>query len=404
MTDAAQPRPGPAARFAAAVDGVLWRPEADAAGRSGLFRVFFALFYLWHAATYPAAMLAGVPEGVRRQMLLLGVPRRLGVPYVDPTLIEAVLVGGLIALLLGWRTRLATAVVLAAGLLVEAQFSALDDQRGRVILVFYVPLFMLLAGDWGATHSLDALRRRRQGRPTVSPHDSSPRFAVPARALLFALSFLFCFAAVGKIAFGGTWLSEDRLMAAVALQKNVRAGLFDLPMTQAVPWFAGQPWLYGPSRFVVLALELLFPLALLGGASRRLFVFSALAFHAANAIFLLVTFTPVLAIYPAFLNLQRGLDAVTRFVPGRLRSLRPPARPAWHVGLFAAAAIVGFTLLWRFTGVPQSILTLGGRLDWRTIWFPVLPLAAIGAAVAAVQLASSLFRRPSSSTPAHQSA
>ena len=397
MTDAAQPRPGSAARLAAAADGVLWRPEADAAGRSGLFRVFFALFYLWHAATHSADMLAGVPEDLRRPMALLGVLRRLGVPYVDPNLVEAVLVGGLVALLLGWRTRISTAVVLAAGLLIEAQFSALDDQRGRVILVFYVPLFMLLAGDWGATHSLDALRCRRQDRPTVSPRDSSPRFALPARALLFALAFLFCHAAIGKMAFGGTWLTEDRLMAAVALKKNVRAGLFDLPMTPMVPWFAQQPWLYGPSRFVVLALELLFPLALLGGATRRLFVFSALTFHAANAIFLLVTFTPVLAIYPAFLNLQRGLDAVTRFVPSRLRRLRPPAGPAWHVGLLAAAAVVGFVLLWRVTGVPQAVLTLGGRLDWRTIWFPVLPLATVGAVVAAVQLASSL-PRPRTST------
>lgn len=42
-------------------------------------------------------------------------------------------------------------------------------------------------------------------------------------------------------------------------------------------------------------------------------------------------------------------------------------------GTLALAA--GCALLWNSTPSPRAALSAGGLVDWRTIWYPVLPLA-----------------------------
>ena len=43
-------------------DRALTRPEANAAGRMGLFRIGYSLFYLWHLSSQFAERQGGLPE------------------------------------------------------------------------------------------------------------------------------------------------------------------------------------------------------------------------------------------------------------------------------------------------------------------------------------------------------
>ena len=44
-------------------------------------------------------------------------------------------------------------------------------------------------------------------------------------------------------------------------------------------------------------------------------------------------------------------------------------------GVLALAALAGWS--WNLTPTLRTTLQLGGWLDWRTIWLPVLPLAVV---------------------------
>ena len=407
------PRRGASAWPNHAADYLLYRPEPDAAGRVSIYRIVYGLFYLWHVALYPAANLSDAPEFIRHGSIFLDALRRLHVPYVEPQVLEFGLVASLVALILGWRTRVATLLVLVFGGVIEAQFAALDIQRARMFLAFYLPLMLLVAGDWGACYSLDAVRRRRRatGRSAVDPHSPHARYFLPARATLLILGLLFLHAALAKTVLpGGTWLHEPSLMADVAMTKNIKAALYDLPMTPVIPAFAARPWLYGPSLYGVLVFEATFVLAVLGRPLRRFYVWTALSFHTANAVLLLVTFTPVLVIYPLFLNLQCGADWVGRHLPAgvrdapRLLGESLARRPTWLVSTAALLLSIGFAAAWQSGPWLGRVLTLGGLLDWQTINLPLLPFAVVGTAWATLGLfvaaRNRLRRRPAAATTA----
>jgi len=59
---------------------------------------------------------------------------------------------------------------------------------------------------------------------------------------------------------------------------------------------------------------------------------------------------------------------------------RDGRRPPPTTGLTAVALVsaVGVALLWTFTPVMHAAVTLGGLIDWHTIWYPVLALAPLG--------------------------
>ena len=100
---------------------------------------------------------------------------------------------------------------------------------------------------------------------------------------------------------------------------------------------------------------------------------AALVFHALNALLLVVTFTPILIVYAMFVDWQAGIErfgASTRWIAPLVRRV-----PSW---LLAGGVLVVATLAawsWDLTPTLRGAIQLGGRLDWRTIWYPVLPLA-----------------------------
>ena len=83
-----------------------------------------------------------------------------------------------------------------------------------------------------------------------------------------------------------------------------------------------------------------------------------------------MTFTPVLVVYLLFVDSQSILDRV------RPRSWKPLVRlpSALLVGTVLAMAI-GFGISWNIATMSRDIFNLGGTVNWRSIWYPVLPLA-----------------------------
>jgi hypothetical protein len=351
----------------------LASPEPRAAGRLGLFRILYALFYLWHLSWIYAVDLGRLPAASWHRV---GVLRLLGVeaPSMVPAVLEPLLVGLLVLLMIGLWVRGVTAAVLVIGVLLETFHQSYGKvEHATVFPVFYIPLFMT-ASTWGETWSLDALLRRRANRAVARTDDGGWRSAWPIRATLFMLVALFASATVAKCVLGD-WVTGANTVPNLLLDKNVEAVLEGVPINPLAPFVATTPLMSGACRWGLLLFEALFFVVLLGGHVRDAYLALALMFHALNGLLLVVTFAPILITYALFVDLQ-----------GMAQRLEP--LPAWATrtlervpsGLLVGSALAVALLVaasWNATSVPRTLLQLDGHLDWRTIWYPVLPGAVL---------------------------
>lgn len=362
----------------ARVDNWFTAPEANAAGRLGLFRILFSLFYLWNLSSNFAARLGDLPPAFYYQRILLieWLPKRL--PPTVFELLESLLVAALIVLMVGFRVRLATAVVLMIGCVLEAFYMGIDAEHSTVFLVFYIPFFMLLNGRWGNTYSLDALLRYRRGKPRVDPANSSWHYFLPARCSLAVLSMLFLGSAVFKVV--GTWLWYSQWMANHVLQMNIRAAIHRLPINPLAPFIAQTPLVHNALRYFTVLFEGLFFLGLFNRKLCYVFVALGLIFHSVSALYLVVTFTPILIVYALFVDWQALCE---RWLPKQTLLDTVPSR--WLVGATLSLA-VATGILWNSGEGLRTAINLGGLLNWRTIWYPVLPLSLAWCLVALVNL------------------
>lgn len=361
-----------AGRLNAVIDGWLTAPEPNAAGRLGLFRILYSAFYLWLLSFNFVANLSGLPAARRRRILLIEwLPTELPPAFFE--LLEAALVAALVLLMVGLRVRLATLVVLVIGCILEAFLTSADPEYSSVLLVFYIPAFVLLTNArWGHTYSLDALLRRRAGKPPVDPSIPSGPYFLPARAVLVVLSMLFLSAAVLKVAAGGTWLVYPSYMANLLLKKNVDAAIYGLPLNPLAPVIASSPLAHTAIRYQVLLFEALFVLGLFNRKLRSFFLALALVFHAIGGLWLVVTFTPVLIVYALFVDWQ---ELRHRLWPTRLTLMDAVPSRVLVWSALSVAVVAG--ALWNVGGGLRAAVNLGGLLNWRTIWYPLLPVALI---------------------------
>lgn len=351
-----------------AVDRWLTAPESHAAGRLGLFRIGYAVFYLWTLTGYLPGYLANLPGYLLDEVLILQViPDHLPVAFFEGLL--AVLVAALVFLLFGYKTRWATAVVLVSGGLLESFLVSSGFEHGTIFLMAYIPFFMLIGGDWGATWSVDALRRQRDGQPRVSPSDTSPRFVLPIHATLVVLAALFCSAGLWKLV---PWTVGDNVFGYHFLDTNIKLAKLGLPMNPFARWFLDYPILDVSMRAFVVLFEGTFVLALINRKLRAAYLFAGLTFNAINGAFLGVTFTPMLIAYGLYVDWHA---LAVRVLPRAVRRvhLSASALAAGTVLLAAATAV-----LWTETRFVHQLLTAGGQIDHRTIWFPIVPVAVVG--------------------------
>jgi hypothetical protein len=353
--------------------GWLTAPEPRIAGRMGLFRVIYAVFYLWHLSWVDGATLGLLPDAVWQPVYLLRVVP-LRPPSALPGMLESCLVAALLLLLAGLWVRPVTLAVLVLGTLLEAFHNSFGKvEHASVFLVFYLPLFMLGSG-WGDTWSLDALLARRAGLAPTSPSDDSWRLALPMRGVLLILVLLFFSAALAKNV-RGDWLTAPDLVTNLLSDKNIEAVLAGLRPCALWPFVVASPLMSASFRVGLLLFEGLFVLVLLGGQVRAAYLAAALIFHALCALLLVVTFTPILIVYALFVDWQKVVARVAPHMRWLVDFLEAVPSRVLTTGVFALAALAGW--FWNLTPTLRTTLQLGGWLDWRTIWLPVLPLAVV---------------------------
>jgi len=379
--------PQPLMKINKKFDDWLSAPTANAAGRSGLFRIIFALFYLWHLSPNYAAILSDFPGKTLPLKMIMHIPRPLP-PYFFETL-ESVLVAALIVLLIGYRVQCVTVFVIVVGCLLDAFSNSFDMEAGTVFMVFYIPLFMLIIGGWGETYSLDAYLRKRKHIACIEPSNSSGYYYVPARCVLIVLSILFLGAAISKTTGAGTWMDQPRFMADLMLEDNIISTFMGLPLNYLAPMISESPILYHSARYAALLFEGTFFLALFSRKLRNIYIPLALIFHAVNALWLIVTFTPILIVYLMFVDWQALLN--------HTKLKRITIFDSTH-SKYLITATLGLALmagaLWNQNDTLRSALNLGGLLDWRTIWYPVLPIAVFFFFKALYELFGSILRKP----------
>ena len=352
--------------------------EPRAAGRLGLFRIIFVLFYLWHLVDYFPPNLSGIPA-VDGSWMLLSVFLPQDLPPAFFQGLYTIIIAALVLLLIGYQTRSATLVVGLLGALFESFYVELDFEHSTPFLTAYIPAVMFLCGDWGATYSIDAALRRRRGGESISVEDDSLRFVLPIKVILVLLAALFCSAGLSKAAPVSNWFSQDSVFGNLMLSRYVKAALYDRPLNPMPMLFVDVPALDTFMRWFVMLFELTFPMALIHRKIRACYLNTALTFHSVNAIWLGVTFTPVLIVYLLFVDWQA---LWSRLAPAPRRGSMASATLA----AIAGALTVIFTALWTQTDVLQSVITLGGTLDTYTIWYPIFPIATVGFGLSVIRL------------------
>jgi hypothetical protein len=192
--------------------------------------------------------------------------------------------------------------------------------------------------------------------------------------VLIVLVLLFFSAVVAKYLLGDWFKAPDRI-ANLLLSKNMEAIVAGLRPCPLLPLVAETPLMWAAFRVATLLFEGLFVLVLLGGQVRAVYLATTLIFHALCALLLVVTFTPILIVYALFVDWQTAVASITprmRWLGDFLEDV-----PPWVLtsGVLVIAALAGWS--WNLTPILRRTLQLGGWLDWRTIWLPVLPLAIV---------------------------
>jgi hypothetical protein len=347
----------------ALVDRRLTRDADNAAGRMGLFRIVYSVYFLLYLSVQWSLESAAWP-GLRETVLLVHwIPTPSLI--LQAATVECLLVGSLVLLAVGYRTTATTAVVLVLGLLFEGWRYEADAHKSAVFLVFYIPFFMLLCGGWGDTYSLDSQIRQRTNLPRTDPACSDGLYMTPAHVSLVILSVMFFLSAAAKMIGAGTWWSYPEFMADAVLYLNVLAATWREPCNVLAPFISQTPWASQSMKIGALLFEGFFWLSLL---HKRLFgvVMSvALMFHAVNSTWLTVTFSGIMIAYLIHVDWHRLWITV-----------RPDGLP--RVPASVAGRCVGAT--WNTSFGLRPIFNLGGFLDQRTIWslaWPVVPVLLV---------------------------
>lgn len=346
----------------------LTRPERNAAGRMGLYRIIYSFFYLWFLSPLRFDELKLVPSSQWKPTILL---RGLSpLPEMGYTAMEMLLVTALVLLLLGYKTRIATLIVLIAGFgLAGFRTGFLVQERTIVLTVFYVPLFMVVS-KWGATYSVDALLQQKQRKDIVDPKDASWRYIWPARGLMVVLSILFLSAAVVKL-MELSWLVEPRFVGNFVLSKGLKSYLANgFPIHPLGPYIGQTNALAVPAQYTVLLFEAAFVLVLFNRIAQAIIFRLAPIFHSFNTLLLGIPFISILSMYAAFPDWQNLYE---RFYPNRLRlnGLTKWPAPMLRIGSIGLALLVG--MLWNTTPIPRQIFGLFYVLSYQTLWFALSP-------------------------------
>jgi hypothetical protein len=297
-----------------AIDG-WWRAEAPATRLAGLRLLVggFATIYLAARVVHLISFVDFPASGFAP----VGVVSLLSAPLPAALVIAPVLLALPLAALftLGWRFA-ATGPAFAAVLLWVLSY------RNSWGMVFHTEnLLVLHVMVLGLARSADAwsLDVRR-----AAPSPSGPAHGWPVRLLAVVTLATYVLAGVAKLRLSGlAWVDSDLLRNYIAYDnlRKLELGDWHSPLGGAL---VGQAWLFPPLAGLSLALELLAPLALLGGRVAVVWALAAWAFHV-GVLAVMAIFFP----YPLFGLAFAPLFPVERLPLWRWLGLAAPElRPA----------------------------------------------------------------------------
>lgn len=284
----------------------VWSRLVDAtapAERLAAFRIcvgVFVVVYLtvrfpvfWALADKPASSFAGVgPLG--------WLDRPVPGPVVRSTLLAALASG--IALLLGYRYRVAAPAFAAAVLLLTAYRSSWG-QLLHFENLFVLHVLLLAVSPAADTWSLDARRAGPRRRDPVT-------YGFILQLACVAVVATYVIAGIAKIRLGGfEWATGDTLRNHIAYSA-VRLDLLGGDGSPLAGVVVRNSWMLPPMAAVSVVIELAAPVALLGGLFRNIWVASAWAMHVGILALMLVGFP-----YPLFLVAFAPFFALERLFP-----------------------------------------------------------------------------------------
>jgi len=363
------------------------RPLPNAAGRYGLYRMVFALSYLWHVSEFDLRALFGAPSGPEPFLPFLQLlPASPSMGFLQG--VDVLLVLSLFLLAAGIRVPLSTALVLVVGLIREALLSEYGVENGNLMPIVFIPLLALVAPGWGHTYSLDAWSAQRRGEAPVSPANDSWRYALTVRSVLILLAVLFPMAGWFKVTGDGTWLRYDDLLPMLLLRRSVDSVVMGWWANPLGPWLSAHASIGYWLQIGVVAFELSFVLLLAGTTARRMLFAALLVFHAVSALWVMVSFGGMLAAYALFVDWESLWQRVRGLAVADI--LRRPFVALGPHRCLAVVCIVAAVVTGTWHAGTRHAFTLGGLINWRTIWFVVTP---VGLGAILVSLWRDLERR-----------
>lgn len=306
----------------------------------GLYRIFFAAFALLfltpgHSPLVDFAAAAALPEAF---FLPPPGPMMLFSDFPPASVmhgVELLLTASLVALLLGYRTRLAS-VLAGALLLIGYGFAFSVGKINHVILFALLPLVMV-ASNWGAGYSMDALRTARPARRV---------HAWPLTMMALLVGFAMFTAGFSKLL--GGWLDPTTQ----ATQGHFVKHFFVRERQDLLaPIFASveHPFFWEALDVATVAFEVGFLVAAFFPAATRLFAACAVLFHFSTMVMLNISFIFHLPVYAVFVDGAR----IDRALPVDLGAVF--AHLDLHRGLTLMGAGAAAGLLYAF-GSPLMTL------------------------------------------------
>lgn len=279
----------------------------------GLGLFFFNLSQLWALFTLD-------PTGERFYYVrpvwyfeLLGFTHNL--PTLDFVILAACQ-AAILAMALGYRTRIATVVSIVLILYLRGvRDSFLGEGHHRWHVPFEILLFLALS-NCGAAHSIDARRAEREGRRRVLAEWEASWPIVAMQ--VYTASFYF-WSVIAKVKLTGwNWFFDPRRIQDLLLERSMTWGTTETgePLFNPLPyWLSQQEGLCQLLGVSTLVMEAGFPLILLirKPLARLVFLLGVTVFHVANFVFAYVGFV----LFPINFVIFFDLEAVRKRLVAR---------------------------------------------------------------------------------------
>lgn len=349
-------------------------PEVNAAGRMGLYRILYGLWFLWLLASINFSGLAARPYPPPKPVGLMTLFTALPIP-VQPTdlsrLLACLLGIGLVLLIFGLATRYTTGLVLICSALLFAWDSSYGKVIDKYALLGTIVPFWMFFSRWGETYSLDALIRRARGVPTPLPSESSWEYIWPQRAVVIFTVILYFSAGYMKTV-EGTWLYNpyvvlDKLTDNLAVTWATKPANFNNFLYQAV--------LIAPAfliigQYVALLFELGAPAALINRDFLVLVFSSAALFHTMTILILGIGFAPMIIVLAIIVDWQAVLDRLRQSSHYSLQPSTPVVIGLVGLTLILAGLAGGLAFSPSLASSLRAVMP-----DQKSVWFLVAPFA-----------------------------